>query len=131
LPAAASEASATPGITARVLLGTIRAYKLGISPLLPPACRFEPTCSRYAAEAIRVWGAAEGVRLTMVRLLRCRPGGPSGYDPVPLRETRGTTVGGKPAEGPTGDDPSAKKVPVRTPEADARSAAQTGSSPPD
>lgn len=76
----------SPGAAARVLLVAIRLYKRWISPLLPPSCRFEPSCSMYAAEAIRTYGAARGSRLALRRLLRCRPGVPGGYDPVPLRE---------------------------------------------
>ena len=52
-----------------------------ISPLLPASCRFFPTCSEYAAQAFRQYGAARGVVLTAWRLLRCNPLGPSGYDP--------------------------------------------------
>jgi putative membrane protein insertion efficiency factor len=65
----------------------IRAYKYLISPLLPNACRFEPTCSRYALEAIETHGALKGLWLGLRRILRCHPitwlGGGSGYDPVP------------------------------------------------
>lgn len=67
-----------------VLVGLLRVYKAAISPLLPPGCRFEPTCSRYAEEAVRRHGALRGMRLAAGRLLRCRPGCPGGYDPVPL-----------------------------------------------
>lgn len=66
-----------------LLLGLIRLYQKGISPYWPGACRFEPTCSRYADEAIRRHGAWAGVRLALRRLGRCRPLGGSGYDPVP------------------------------------------------
>ena len=65
------------------LLGGLRLYKLLISPLLPAACRFEPTCSQYAAEAIAKHGAIRGVSLAVGRLLRCHPWGSSGFDPVP------------------------------------------------
>jgi putative membrane protein insertion efficiency factor len=71
-------------LPARFLTLLIRGYKLLISPLLPPACRFEPTCSRYAEEAIAQHGARRGVVLAAKRLLRCRPGCPGGYDPVPV-----------------------------------------------
>jgi uncharacterized protein len=63
--------------------GLIRAYQLLISPLLQPSCRFEPSCSHYAQEAIATHGAGRGLLLTMHRLLRCHPWGGSGYDPVP------------------------------------------------
>ena len=65
-------------------VGLVRTYKVLLSPLLPPSCRFEPTCSRYAEEAIRRHGARRGIVLAAKRLLRCRPGCPGGYDPVPL-----------------------------------------------
>lgn len=61
----------------------IRFYQLVISPLLPPACRFEPTCSAYAAEAITRFGIFHGGLLAIRRLARCHPWGGSGYDPVP------------------------------------------------
>lgn len=66
-----------------VLSALLALYKRVLSPLLPAACRFEPTCSVYAAEAVRRHGAWRGVRLTASRLLRCRPGGGGGHDPVP------------------------------------------------
>jgi putative membrane protein insertion efficiency factor len=68
---------------ARVLLVLIRGYQVGISPMLPAACRFTPTCSAYAAEAIRRHGAFRGSWLASRRLLRCHPWGGTGYDPVP------------------------------------------------
>lgn len=61
----------------------IRFYKRFISPLLPPACRFHPSCSSYALEALHKHGALRGVRLTVWRLLRCQPFHPGGFDPVP------------------------------------------------
>ena len=61
----------------------IRAYQWFISPLLPPSCRYEPTCSAYAAQAIQRHGLARGLWLAALRLLRCPPWGGSGYDPVP------------------------------------------------
>ncbi len=66
-----------------LLMAILRGYKLLISPLLPSACRFEPTCSQYAAQAIAKHGAIRGVSLAAGRLLRCHPWGPSGFDPVP------------------------------------------------
>ena len=61
----------------------IRTYQLLVSPLLRPSCRFLPTCSEYAAEAIQRHGALRGVGLALWRLARCHPWGGSGYDPVP------------------------------------------------
>ena len=65
-----------------VMLGLIRVYQLSLSPLLGPACRFEPTCSRYGYEAIRRYGVRRGIWLTLGRLGRCHPFHPGGYDPV-------------------------------------------------
>jgi uncharacterized protein len=61
----------------------IRLYRLAISPLLGPNCRFYPTCSCYAEEAIHQHGALRGVYLAARRILRCHPWNPGGYDPVP------------------------------------------------
>ena len=68
-----------------LLRGLIRLYQLLISPVLGPRCRFLPTCSDYAAEAIAVHGALFGCWLGVRRLVRCHPWGGSGYDPVPKR----------------------------------------------
>jgi uncharacterized protein len=68
---------------ARILILMIRFYQKAISPLLPPACRFYPTCSAYGLESIRRYGAARGCWLTLKRLLRCHPFCRGGYDPVP------------------------------------------------
>jgi uncharacterized protein len=78
------------GVLKSVALGLIRVYQLMLSPLLFPACRHYPTCSAYAFEAIDKWGIREGARLAVRRLLRCRPWGTSGYDPVPERQGLGT-----------------------------------------
>lgn len=66
-----------------LMLALIAFYRNCISPLTPPACRFTPTCSQYAQEAIRKYGPFKGGWLTLRRLLRCHPFGGSGYDPVP------------------------------------------------
>jgi putative membrane protein insertion efficiency factor len=63
----------------------LRAYKRAISPLLPPACRFYPSCSEYAAQAIAKHGLARGGILAAKRLAKCHPLHPGGYDPVPER----------------------------------------------
>jgi uncharacterized protein len=66
-----------------LLLTLIQLYRRLISPLLPPTCRFQPTCSAYAMEAIRGYGAIAGGWLALKRIFRCHPWGTSGYDPVP------------------------------------------------
>lgn len=65
------------------LILLVRFYQLCLSPLKPPSCRFTPTCSQYAIEALRKHGPIKGLYLTVRRLLRCHPWGGSGYDPVP------------------------------------------------
>lgn len=67
----------------QLLLGGLRLYQLLLAPLLPPACRFEPSCSRFAQEAIRRHGALRGSWLALRRLARCHPFGGCGLDPVP------------------------------------------------
>jgi len=74
---------AGPTVAARIILILIRAWQVGVSPWLGPACRYEPTCSVYAEQAVRKHGAARGSWLGLRRLLRCHPWGGSGYDPVP------------------------------------------------
>lgn len=68
---------------ARAFILMIRGYQVGISPFLPAACRYTPTCSEYAAQAIQRHGAVRGGWLATRRLLRCHPWGGSGHDPVP------------------------------------------------
>ena len=65
-----------------VLIALIRGYQLVISPMLPPSCRFTPTCSAYTLEAVRRYGALRGAYMGVRRLLRCHPFHPGGYDPV-------------------------------------------------
>lgn len=66
-----------------LLAGVFRSYKRFISPALPPACRFHPTCSEYAAEAVLTHGASRGIALAIWRVLRCNPWGAGGFDPIP------------------------------------------------
>ncbi len=65
-----------------VFITLLRFYKLSVSPLLPPACRFVPTCSEYALEAIERYGALKGGWMGLRRLSRCHPFHPGGFDPV-------------------------------------------------
>ncbi|RXZ53795.1 membrane protein insertion efficiency factor YidD [Senegalimassilia faecalis] len=70
-------------IPCKVAMLLITFYRAAISPMFPSCCRFVPTCSEYGLIAFRRYGFAKGLRLTVKRILRCRPGGPHGYDPVP------------------------------------------------
>ncbi len=78
-----SQAAPPPGAGARLLLLLVEAYRVTLSPLLGGFCRYEPSCSRYAEEAVLRHGALRGGRLTLQRLLRCHPLRPGGFDPVP------------------------------------------------
>ncbi len=69
-----------------LLLTLLRGYKWAFSPFLPPACRYVPTCSDYAAEAIERYGAFRGSAMAIWRVLRCHPFVRGGYDPVPLSD---------------------------------------------
>lgn len=97
----------------RILIGLIRFYQAAVSPLLPSTCRYTPSCSRYALEAVRRHGALRGGWLAARRLLRCHPLGGRGWDPVPGPERprgqeadtdrkteRGETTDGRPPGGP-------------------------------
>ena len=66
-----------------LLIIPIKIYQIIISPLLGPSCRFTPTCSQYAVEAIQKYGPFKGSWLSFKRILKCHPWGGSGYDPVP------------------------------------------------
>ncbi len=70
----------------RVLIALVKWYRRAISPLTPPSCRFTPTCSAYAIEALERFGAIKGSWLAVKRILRCHPWGGSGYDPVPEKK---------------------------------------------
>lgn len=74
-----------------ILIVLIRAYQWLLSPVLPMSCRYHPSCSHYACEAIRRHGALAGIWLALGRLLRCQPWGAGGWDPVP--ETLGMPAG--------------------------------------
>ena len=73
-------------VAARAATGALTVYKRWISPFLPPACRFTPTCSEYMREAVDVYGLGRGLWLGVRRLCRCHPWNPGGHDPVPPRE---------------------------------------------
>jgi len=73
----------------RLLIGLIRIYQRFISPYKPRTCRFYPTCSHYALEAIQVHGALRGSWLATRRVLRCHPLNPGGFDPVPPKQSAG------------------------------------------
>ena len=70
-------------IPGRLMLLLIRFYQYAISPMLPPRCRYTPTCSQYAVEAVSKHGAFKGGWLALKRIARCHPFGGSGHDPVP------------------------------------------------
>lgn len=73
-------------ILGKVLLIPVYFYQYAISPLKPPTCRYVPTCSDYAIQAIKVHGPIKGLYLATKRILRCHPWGSSGYDPVPPKK---------------------------------------------
>lgn len=72
----------------RLLIGCLRAYQYALSPFLGQHCRFHPTCSQYAIDALRLHGAGRGLLLAARRLLRCHPWHPGGPDPVPPKRGR-------------------------------------------
>ena len=90
------------GVVARVLMAVISGYRMFVSPLLGPRCRFYPSCSAYALDALREHGALRGLWLAVRRIGRCHPFNPGGYDPVPPRAT--ARPGGR---------ATANKLPVR------------------
>jgi uncharacterized protein len=95
----------------RALLAAIGFYSRAISPALPPRCRFYPTCSAYAAEAIEVHGALRGTGLALRRLVKCAPWHPGGLDPVPAPAPAPGTAGeghssSTAVPSPSGDVPS-------------------------
>jgi hypothetical protein len=70
-------------LLAKPFIWLVRGYQLFISPFVPPSCRFHPTCSHYAIEALQKHGAIHGLWLAIRRLVRCHPWHPGGHDPVP------------------------------------------------
>lgn len=76
-----------------ILRGAIGAYRLFVSPILPQSCRYHPTCSAYAMEAIARHGAMRGTAYAAWRIARCNPWGGSGYDPVPGKPARRHALG--------------------------------------
>src|SRR5690242_10622026 len=75
-----------PGLSARAIVLVLRLYRLLLSPLLPPVCRFAPSCSAFAIEAVEQHGARRGLVIAVGRVLRCHPWHAGGYDPVPRVE---------------------------------------------
>ncbi|CAA9328514.1 MAG: Membrane protein insertion efficiency factor YidD [uncultured Frankineae bacterium] len=94
---------------ARVLHAAVRAYQLWISPLLGPHCRFAPSCSAYAAQALQTHGAGRGTWLALRRIARCHPFHPGGHDPVPVARLSDVR---RPTLGPSRAAPS-RAVPAR------------------
>jgi putative membrane protein insertion efficiency factor len=99
----------------RALLAVVRFYQRAVSPALPPRCRFYPTCSAYAVEALERHGALRGSWLTLRRLVKCAPWHPGGVDlvPAPARVARGTATGGRSSSMPT--LPAPATVPATVP----------------
>jgi len=90
-------------LLAKPLLGLVWLYRYAISPLLGANCRFQPSCSEYAAEALRRYGGFKGGWLMLKRIGRCHPWGGSGYDPVPVVDSKTnfeTERGSVPGTGP-------------------------------
>ncbi len=86
-PAASDQRPATSvQLLSRLLIAPVRLYKRFISPMLPPACRYTPTCSAYMVEAIEVHGPVRGLWLGSRRICRCHPWGGHGWDPVPPKD---------------------------------------------
>ena len=111
----------------RALLAAIGFYSRAISPALPPRCRFYPTCSAYAAEAIETHGALRGTGLALRRLAKCAPWHPGGFDPVP--GVPGTSGDGR-SSSPSAPSPSANatvRPPHRAPAQDSRRANEESS----
>ena len=87
--AANAESSRRPQIATGVVVLLIRAYQRAISPLFPATCRYIPSCSEYAAEALRRFGLVRGLWYAAARIARCHPWAAGGDDPVPEKRVRG------------------------------------------
>ena len=77
------------GVLARAAISMIQTYRHMVSPLRPPTCRFMPTCSQYAVDALTTYGAFRGIWLALVRLAKCGPWHSGGWDPIPERSDAG------------------------------------------
>jgi hypothetical protein len=97
-----------------VVLQLLRGYKWAVSPLFPPACRFVPSCSEYAMEAVEGYGAVRGGGMALWRLMRCHPFAHGGYDPVVKkgnpRFSQSTREMGHPVSFASGDGPSQSAI---------------------
>ncbi|MBS2025325.1 MAG: membrane protein insertion efficiency factor YidD [Deltaproteobacteria bacterium] len=127
---------ALEGLLGRVLTLPIWLYQRLVSPVLPPACRYHPSCSQYARESLEAHGALAGLALGAWRLLRCHPWARGGPDPVPSAAWRGALTGrfAGPRSSPTGEVPGpadlAKAVPAFGPAAAPRPASLSSSPSP-
>jgi putative membrane protein insertion efficiency factor len=111
---ATDEPARPRSLGARAAVGAVRWYQVWISPNLMPSCRFHPSCSAYAVEALGVHGLVRGLGLTVWRLLRCAPWHPGGWDPVPPRRRprgRSRPPTGDPPERPSTDPPRTEGFP--------------------
>ncbi|SDY23276.1 hypothetical protein SAMN05661080_02785 [Modestobacter sp. DSM 44400] len=98
--------TAPRGVVARTLLAVVGFYQRAVSPVLPPRCRFAPSCSAYAVEAIQLHGAARGSWLAVLRLAKCAPWHPGGVDLVPARRTVGPSGTAEPTHSSCTSAPS-------------------------
>lgn len=75
--------AAMKALPSKLVILCVKFYRLALSPILPPSCRFTPTCSEYSITALQRFGLIKGAYLSIRRIVRCHPGGDYGYDPVP------------------------------------------------
>jgi uncharacterized protein len=104
---------ARPGPATRLVIALLGFYRRYVSPLFLPHCRFHPSCSAYAVEALRVHGLLRGTGLSVLRLLKCAPWHPGGLDPVPPRRSRDPDAG---VPEPDRDPPGAGGPPADPPD---------------